>query len=112
MGSSGVFRPENLEVDDCPVFTKQHKSCLARHLSPDLYRELCGKTRAAEGWSIESATRSGVECAATPVGLLLGGEASYEAYAKLISPMISDIHGGFNCSTMVGHETATTTHDR
>ena len=35
------------------------------------------------------------------VGLLLGGEASYEAYARLISPMINDLHGGFNTSTMV-----------
>ena len=34
MGSSGVFRPEQLEVDDCPVFTKAHKSSLARHLTP------------------------------------------------------------------------------
>ena len=33
--------------------------------------------------------------------MLLGGEASYEAYARLISPMINDLHGGFNTSTMV-----------
>ena len=32
---------------------------------------------------------------------MLGGEASYEAYARLISPMINDLHGGFNTSTMV-----------
>ena len=44
------------------------QSSLARHLTPDMYRELCGKTRMAEGWSIESASRSGVECPPTPVG--------------------------------------------
>jgi len=74
LGSSGVFRPEQLDQDDCPVFTHAHTSCLARTLDANMYRELCGKTRLAEGWSIEQATRSGVECPNTRVGLLLGGE--------------------------------------
>ena len=75
MGPISKINSELLEKDDCPIFGPEYTNCLSRHLNPTMFIDLCKKTSAADGWSIDLATRSGVQCPHTAVGVVLGGES-------------------------------------
>jgi arginine kinase len=99
----GVSTWDDFTTDDFPLFSTSHTSALSKVLTKELYKELSTtqKTVEAQGWSFNYAIRGGINCPETPVGILLGGESSYEAYSPVLVPLISLLHSGFNCATMV-----------
>ena len=81
--------------DDVPLFTQGHQSATARVLqqNPALYYALIPKTNAAGGWSVSTGTQSAVDCLENcPVGIYLKGEQAYQAFEKLLVPIIAMLH--------------------
>jgi len=81
--------------DDVPLFTQRHLSATARVLqqNPALYYALIPKTNAAGGWSASTGTQSAVDCLENcPVGIYLKGEQAYQAFEKLLVPIITMLH--------------------
>lgn len=80
-------------ADAVPLITA-HTSvtaeCLKTH--PSLYFSLLPKTAAAGGWSVDRATQAAIDCHHTRCGIYLGGEHSYQAFEKLLVPVIAKLH--------------------
>lgn len=81
--------------DDYPLFSPQHESLMAKHMTRELYSSLRSPeaTKAAMGWSVSQLIRVGIEVPSHPTGVMMGGAESYEVYKHLIAPILNDYHG-------------------
>ncbi|KAJ8032792.1 Arginine kinase [Holothuria leucospilota] len=83
-------------MDDFPFFIGK-SSCLARHLTKDVYKRLCN-LQTPNGFSFQQAIQCGVDHPDLLVGVLAGDEQSYETFSELFDAIIEDYHNGFKTS--------------
>ena len=74
-----------------PNFPESCHSALCRHLTPELYEELSGKTT-RYGFTLDQLIRSGVENPDSSIGVYAGDEESYTLFAPLLDPIIREYH--------------------
>ncbi|KAJ7311396.1 hypothetical protein JRQ81_007021 [Phrynocephalus forsythii] len=82
---------------------RKHNNCMASHLTPSLYAQLCDKAT-PKGWTLDQCIQTGVDNPGHPfiktVGMVAGDEESYEVFADLFDPVIEERHNGYNPRTM------------
>jgi len=82
---------------DCPDLS-EHNNCMANHLTPKLYAKLRDRVT-PNGFTLDQAIQTGVDNPGHPfiktVGIVAGDEESYDVFADLMDPIISERHNGF-----------------
>jgi len=77
---------------------EKHSNCMSNHLTEELYNKLKAKLT-SNGVTLDKCIRTGIENPGHPaiktVGLVAGDVESYEAFAELFDPVISERHGGY-----------------
>lgn len=85
----------NAEYDQCPAFTPEHKSLMAKVLTenPELFSKLKEAGATAKGFTISRAIQTGVMTPHLGVGCTAGDEEAWELYKDLYYPVIKGWHG-------------------
>lgn len=92
--------------DEAPFFSKEHTSLVAKKCTPQIFSSIVRDSRGTAGWyTVSDAIRIGVDIPSTPIGIMLAGEESFEAFAPLLIPIIQSYHK-FDC-TSTAHLTDT-----
>ena len=77
---------------EVPKFTEQHKSAMARHLTPELF-ELLKDRKSNKGYTLSNVIMTGVVTPHLGVGATAGDEDCWEVFKELFYPIIKDWHG-------------------
>ncbi len=75
-----------------PNFPKECSSLLCKYLTPEVF-EILKEKKTAYGFTLEQATRSGVENVDSGIGVYAGDEESYDLFSPLFDPIIQEYHG-------------------
>ncbi|MEA1916582.1 MAG: phosphagen kinase [Campylobacterota bacterium] len=75
-----------------PIFTKEHKSLMAKYLTKEVYDSLDG-IKSANGFSIDDVINSGVKNPDSGIGAYAGDEESYAIFGTLFDKIIEEYHG-------------------
>ncbi|KAB5571456.1 hypothetical protein PHYPO_G00225160 [Pangasianodon hypophthalmus] len=82
---------------------RKHNNCMASHLTPAVYAQLCDKAT-PNGFTLDQAIQTGVDNPGHPfiktVGMVAGDEESYEVFADIFDPVITERHNGYDPRTM------------
>ncbi|XP_077988751.1 creatine kinase U-type, mitochondrial-like [Glandiceps talaboti] len=77
---------------------RKHNNHMSKCLTPAIYAKLRDKTTPS-GYTLDQCIQTGVDNPGHPfimtVGMVAGDEESYEVFADLFEPVISDRHGGY-----------------
>lgn len=82
----------NLELDTKPEFTEQHKSLMAKHLTPELFEQLKAAGATSKGYTISRAIQTGLMTPHLGVGITAGDEESWDLYKSIYYPIIKGWH--------------------
>lgn len=78
---------------------KKHNNHMAKALTPQIYAKLRDR-RTSTGFTLDRLIQTGVDNPGHPyimtVGCVAGDEESYDTFAELLDPVISDRHGGYS----------------
>ncbi len=75
-----------------PDFTAQHKSLMAQHLTPALFTRLQDVVT-KNGFTLHDVVNSGLINPDSGIGVYAGDTESYQCFAPLFNPIISQYHG-------------------
>jgi creatine kinase/arginine kinase len=75
-----------------PIFPKDCKSMLSKHLTAEVFEELKDK-KSSCGFTLEKAILSGVQNSDSGIGVYAGDKDSYSTFGALFDPIIKDYHG-------------------
>ncbi|GLE08900.1 hypothetical protein PINS_up020368 [Pythium insidiosum] len=89
-GSSIAVLPS--DEDNYPVFTKKHRSLMAKHLTKELYDKLKDK-HSSKGYTLDQAIQTGIDNAHLGVGIVAGDEECYSVFKDIYDPVIEGWHG-------------------
>ncbi len=78
--------------DKFPIFPKECKSMLCKHLTQEVYQGLKDK-KTVSGFTLANAIQSGIDNVDSGIGVYAGDTESYEIFAGLFDPIIEDYHG-------------------
>lgn len=78
--------------DEIPKLTKDHKSLMAKTLTPELFASLKDK-KTSKGYSLSNAIQTGVVTPHLGVGCTAGDEECWELFKDLYYPVIKGWHG-------------------
>ena len=79
-------------ISGFPTFSDACSSLLKKHLTNEVWEELRG-LKTESGYTAEALVRSGVEQPDSAIGIYAGDAESYELFAPLTDPIITDYHG-------------------
>lgn len=75
-----------------PDFTPQHRSLMAKHLTPEIYASL-KDTVSSKGFGLDMAIQTGIDNPHLGVGVVAGDEGCYDTFKALMDPVIEGWHG-------------------
>jgi hypothetical protein len=78
--------------NELPKFTPQHKSGMAKHLTPELFEKL-KDVKSSKGYTLSNVIMTGVVTPHLGVGATAGDEECWELFKDLFYPIIKDWHG-------------------
>jgi len=78
--------------DEIPKFGPEHKSLMAKTLTPELFNKL-KDLKTSKGYSLSNAIQTGVVTPHLGVGATAGDEESWEVFKDLYYPIIKGWHG-------------------
>ena len=86
----------NLDLGGYPLFSKYHRSLLAKYLTPEIYHKLKDR-KTSSGVTLEDVIQSGMSLpyAFNPprgIGVLAGDAECYYVFAPLLEPIIEEYH--------------------
>ena len=70
-----------------PAFTPEHKSLMAKFLTPEMWEKLKDK-KTAMGYTLSNAIQTGVDTPHLGVGITAGDEESWETFKDIYYPII------------------------
>ena len=74
-----------------PIFTKEHKSLMAKYLTNDIFDKLKDK-KTTNNFTIQNAINSGVKNPDSGIGAYAGDIESYKTFDLLFDPIIKEYH--------------------
>eukprot|EP00735_Rhodelphis_limneticus_P010434 TRINITY_DN3179_c0_g1::TRINITY_DN3179_c0_g1_i1::g.3682::m.3682 TRINITY_DN3179_c0_g1::TRINITY_DN3179_c0_g1_i1::g.3682 ORF type:complete len:430 (+),score=145.60,sp/P05124/KCRB_CANLF/59.35/3e-158,ATP-gua_Ptrans/PF00217.14/8.9e-101,ATP-gua_PtransN/PF02807.10/6.8e-29,DUF4533/PF15047.1/0.062 TRINITY_DN3179_c0_g1_i1:61-1290(+) len=77
---------------DYPKLTPQHRSLMAKTLTPELYAKLRDR-RTPNGFTLDRAIQTGIDTPHLGVGIVAGDEESYAVFQEMFDPVIQGWHG-------------------
>jgi protein-arginine kinase len=97
MTNSSTSSTNNIQVvdsmeDNFPVFTKKHRSLMAKHLTRELYEKL-KNIQSSKGYTLDRAIQTGIDNAHLGVGIVAGDEECYDIFKDIMDPVIEGWHG-------------------
>eukprot|EP00286_Rhodomonas_abbreviata_P005851 CAMPEP_0181323514 /NCGR_PEP_ID=MMETSP1101-20121128/19834_1 /TAXON_ID=46948 /ORGANISM="Rhodomonas abbreviata, Strain Caron Lab Isolate" /LENGTH=206 /DNA_ID=CAMNT_0023431563 /DNA_START=83 /DNA_END=700 /DNA_ORIENTATION=+ len=78
--------------DTLPAFTPEHKSLMAKFLTPELFEKL-KDVKSSKGYTLSNAIMTGVVTPHLGVGVCAGDEECWELFKDLYYPVIQGWHG-------------------
>jgi creatine kinase/arginine kinase len=75
-----------------PTLTQEHKSLMAKYLTPEVFEILKDK-KTASGFTILDVVNSGVKNPDSGIGAYAGDAESYTTFAEFFDPIIEEYHG-------------------
>ena len=75
-----------------PKFTPDHKSLMAKYLTPEVFEAL-KDVKTANGFTITDVINSGVQNPDSGIGAYAGDSESYTAFGEFFDPIIEEYHG-------------------
>ena len=81
-----------LQFDTVPQFGSEHKSAMAKHLTPELFNRL-KDVKSDKGYTLSNVIMTGVVTPHLGVGATAGDEQCFELFKDLFNPIIRDWHG-------------------
>ncbi|KAL4176052.1 hypothetical protein KRP22_001007 [Phytophthora ramorum] len=92
IGEGGGATSSKSKYNNYPVLTPQHKSLMAKSLTPEIYEKLKDR-RTASGYTVDQAIQTGIDTPHLGVGVVAGDEESYQTFKELMDPVIEGWHG-------------------
>jgi arginine kinase len=90
------------DSNEYPYFPDNCRSLLKKHLTPEIFGKLIN-VRSKSGYSLNQLINSGLENPDSSVGVYLGDQDSYAAFALLLDKIIDDYHGHKNDTRHIGN---------
>ena len=78
--------------DECPKFTKKHRSAMAKFTTPEVWAKLKDK-KSNKGYTLSNAVQTGCLLPHLGVGITAGDEDSWVVFKDLYYPIIDAWHG-------------------
>jgi hypothetical protein len=81
-----------IEYKEYPKFGIEHKSLMAKHLTPELFEKL-KDLKTSKGYTLSNVIMTGVVTPHLGVGATAGDEESWEVFKDLFYPIVNEWHG-------------------